>query len=75
MARLVDMDNAAELDPEKAVSPAFVAKKRKTKDDPLHRRTVSLLQNTLFVDLLTICIGYLQIHRAFSCCRQCARLR
>ncbi len=65
MARLADMNNAAELDPEKAVSPAFVAKKRRMKDDPLRRRTVSLLPNALLINLPTICIGYPQIHRTF----------
>ncbi|KDQ24166.1 hypothetical protein PLEOSDRAFT_1086452 [Pleurotus ostreatus PC15] len=39
MARLADMDNAAELDPEKAVSPTFVAKKRRVKVEPLRCRT------------------------------------
>ncbi len=45
MARLGDMDNAAELDRKKAVSPTFLdrQKKLRMKDEPLRFRTVGFL--------------------------------
>lgn len=44
MARLGDMDNAAELDRKKAVFPSFVAKKMHMNDEPLRCRTVRWLE-------------------------------